>query len=386
MRKWAIRLLVIALLVAGGWALRVTVLAPRPVEVEIVHPERGRVESTITNSKAGTVKARRRADLSPEIGGRVVHLAVQEGSRVRTGDLLLRIDDSSQRAQLEKTNRDLATTRARHREACLAADQARREFERYRSLAERGVISANLREQAESRAETAAAGCDAAEAAVASAQAAIRVLESELDKTVLHAPFPGVVSELAIEIGEWTSPSPPGLPIPSVMEIIDTSSIYISAPMDEVDSARIHAGQPARVTIDPYPGQSFAGEVTRVAPYVLDIEAQNRTVEIEVALADSELASRLLPGTSADVEVILEVRDDVLRIPTSTLLQGGAVLVVEPSGVLARRPVGVGVRNWDYTEIRSGLTKEDRVVSSLDRVEVQAGVEVVVAGDASTSR
>jgi HlyD family secretion protein len=382
MLKWLVRIVVLAALGAAIYYARVTYFAPQPIEVRVLQPSRGRVESTITNSKAGTVKASQRASLSPEIGGRIVKLAVRAGSEVQRGQILMQLDDSTHRAQLEKARRDVITAEARHREACLAADQARREYARHQELAARQIVSQNLLDQRESRAQTAAASCEAADAMVASARAAIDLIESELRKTVLRAPFGGVVSELSIELGEYTTPSPPGLPIPPVMEIIDTTSIFISAPMDEVDSARLKAGQQVRTTIDSYPGKSFPGTVARVAPYVLDIEAQNRTVEIEVALDDQELAATLLPGTSADVEVILETHDDTLRLPTATLLEGGAVLVVE-NGTLVRRELQIGLRNWDFSEILSGLSVADRVVTSLDRIEVQPGAEVVVAGESS---
>ena len=382
MLRWVVRFAVLAALVAAVFYARFTYFAPQPIEVSVLQPTRGRVESTVTNSKAGTVKASRRASLSPEIGGRVVELPVRAGSEVRRGQILMQLDDSTHRAQLGKARRDVITAEARHREACLAADQVRREYARYQELAARQIVSQNLFDQLDSRAQTSAASCEAADAVVASAGAAIGLIESELRKTVLRAPFGGVVSELSIELGEYTTPSPPGLPIPPVMEIIDTTSIFISAPMDEVDSARIMAGQQVRATIDSYPGKIFPGTVSRVAPYVLDIEAQNRTVEIEVELDDQELASSLLPGTSADVEVILETHDDALRLPTATLLEGSAVLVVE-EGTLVRRAVQIGLRNWNFSEILSGLGANDRVVTSLDRVEVQPGAEVVVAGESS---
>ena len=380
MIKWIFRTIMLVLLVTGIYYLWITLFVPEPIEVSVLQPTRGRVESTITNSKAGTVKARRRASLSPEIGGRVVELPLRAGSEAQRGQVLLRLDDSTHRAQLEKARRDVTTAEARHREACLAADQARREHARHQELAARQIVSQNLLDQLESRARTSAAGCEAADAAVASVGAAVDLLESELRKTVLRAPFGGIVSELSIELGEYTTPSPPGLPIPPVMEIIDTTSIFISAPMDEVDSARVIEGQFVRTTIDSHPGKSFPGKVTRVAPYVLDIEAQNRTVEIEVELDNQDLASSLLPGTSADVEVILETHDDALRLPTATLLEGGAVLVVE-DGTLVRREVQVGLRNWDFTEILSGLGGNDQIVTSLDSAEVQPGAEVLVAGE-----
>jgi HlyD family secretion protein len=379
MNKWLKRGLILAALVAVVALLRFTVLAPQPVQVETTAVERGTVEATVTNSKAGTVKTRRRARLSPEIGGRVVALPHREGARVRAGDVLLRLDDAAQRAQLTKARRDLAAAEAEHRRACLDAELAAREYRRNQALAADEIIPESLRDQSESAADSAAAACEAAAAQVESAEAAVGVLETQLAMTVLKAPFDGVVAEVSIEVGEWTTPSPPAVPVPPVIEMLDAESIYVTAPMDEVDSAKIHTGQPARVTLDPYPDRSFDGTVTLVDPYVLDVEAQNRTVGIEVELADADFAAALLPGTSADVEVILEVHEDVLRLPTSALLQGGEVMVLE-DGVLARRGVETGLRNWDWTEITGGLAAGDRVVTSLDRAEVQAGAEAVDAG------
>jgi HlyD family secretion protein len=167
------------------------------------------------------------------------------------------------------------------------------------------------------------------------------------------------------------------LSVPGVIDLVDPTSLYVAAPMDEVDSGRLAVGQRAIVTIDSRPGERHPGRVARIAPYVLDVESQNRTVEIEVELEDQELSQRLLPGTSADVEVVLEQRPDVLRLPTATLLEGGRVLVVE-EGVLAERRVGTGLRNWDWVEIREGLSAGDEVVSTLDRVEIVPGAAVVV--------
>jgi len=166
--------------------------------------------------------------------------------------------------------------------------------------------------------------------------------------------------------------------VPPVIDVLDPASIYISAPMDEVDSASIHRGQTARVTVDSHRGASFPANVTRVAPYVLDIEEQNRTVEIEVELDDHDLAATLLPGTSADVEVLLTVHDDVLRIPTAALMEGQRVLILAGDHLEERR-IEIGLRNWDFTEIAGGLEEGDQVVTSLDRSEVQAGAAAVAA-------
>ena len=147
--------------------------------------------------------------------------------------------------------------------------------------------------------------------------------------------------------------------------------------MDEVDSSKIKLAQPVRVTLDPFPGQHYEGHVRHIAPYVLDVEEQNRTVEIEVELDDSEFAATLLPGTSADVEVILSVKDEVLRIPPSALFEGQKVFVVEQDA-LSTRTVDIGMRNWDFVEILGGLSEDDQVVTSLDQEGLEEGLRVVL--------
>ncbi len=385
MKRWIFRLAILAGLVLAAIALRRTVFAPKPLPVTATVAERGRVESTVSNSRAGTVKARRRAQLSPEVGGRVLAITRREGERVRAGEVLLRLDPAVLEARLAMAGRELDAARAQRQQSCLAAERLGRERDRLSRLAAAGVVSSDQLDASSSGADTAAAACRAAAANIAQAAAAVDLTRREIAQTVLRAPFDGVVADLAVEVGEWTTPSPPALPVPPVLDVIDPDSLYVSAPMDEVDSARIQPGQPARVTVDSYPGRSFRGTVTRIAPYVLDVEAQNRTVEIEVTLADAGPDVRLLPGTSADVEVILAARDGVLRVPTSALIEGDRALVVEggqatgkTTGKLAERRLRIGVRNWDWSEVLSGLAPGARVVTSLDRPEVKAGAEVEV--------
>jgi HlyD family secretion protein len=370
-RLWS-RLGLLAVLVAAVALARLTVFAPDPLPVRTVAAQQGRVEETVTNSRAGTVKARRRAKLAPEIGGKVVSLPHRRGAQVQAGEVLLRIDDALQRAQLALAEDEHEASLAQRDQACLGAERATRERERTERLAEQGIVSTDLLDNIESQARTAEASCRAAAATAERAVSAVALARAELEKTVLKAPFDGIVADVFIEEGEWTSPSPPALPIPPVLDLIDMRDIYVSAPMDEVDSARISVGQAARVTVDSHPGQEFAAHVVEMAPYVEDRLEQNRTVEIELELDDDALASTLLPGTSADAEVILSAQEDVLRIPTSSLLEGGKVLILQ-EGRLVERVLDLGLRNWDFTEVRSGLEPGARVVVSLDRPEVVAG-------------
>ncbi|HZL99655.1 MAG TPA: efflux RND transporter periplasmic adaptor subunit, partial [Planctomycetota bacterium] len=374
LRRWLIGSAIVAAAAVLG---RQTLLAPQPVPVRAAPAERGLVEWTVTNSQAGTVQARRRARLSPGTSGVVTELLVERGARVRRGDVLLRLDAATQSAELALARRAQAVAEANQARACIAAERTRRELERNRTLAAEGLVSVDVLDGLESSWHMAAAECDVAKAEVLRAQAAVDVARAEFDKTALLAPFDAIVAEVPVEVGEWTTPSVPLLAAPDVVEAIDTSSIYVSAPMDEVDTARLRPGLPVRVTVDSRPGETFPGRIVLVAPYVKDLEQQNRTVEIEVELDDAAVASTLLPGTSADVEVVLEVRQDVLRVPAFALQEGGRVLVVEGDRLVERTLVA-GRRNWDFVEVESGLEPGELVVTSLDRPEIEAGALVTV--------
>jgi HlyD family secretion protein len=378
MNAWQKRTLVLAAVMAAVAIFWMSFLRPEPIPVRVVEIGRGQVEETVTNSRAGTVRARQRARLSPEYGGQAIEIPFREGDAVKQGEVLLRLEDSLQKSRLVLAERELEALRSELRIACLEAQRAEREFERTRKLASEDIVSEDLLDEIDSGRQGAAAGCEAAAANVSRAQASVGLARTELEKTVLRAPFDGIVAEVSIEVGEWTTPSPPALPVPPVVDLLDPSSIYISAPMDEVDSARVLVDQPVRVTIDSHRGRHFAGRISRVAPYVLDLEAQNRTVEIEVELEAH--GERFLPGTSADVEVILRARDDALRVPTAAIMEGNKTLVLS-DGELVERELTPGLRNWDFTEVVGGLEEGELVVTSLDRVEVAAGARAEISED-----
>ena len=380
MWRWTRRLVILAVLAgAVAWA-RWALFKPPIVPVTVYRVARGPVEETVTNSKAGTVKSRRRAALSSELGGRVEALFVKEGDRVRKGDVLMRLVVDEYRAQAALQTRALEVARVVVAEACERAQLATREAQRLDDLVQSGLVSKQQLDRAVTERDAARATCDATRARVQQAEASLSLARVQEDKTVIRAPFDAVVAEVSAEIGEWITPAPPGIPIPPVIELIDPAGIYISAPLDEVDVAKVHEGLPVRVTLDAYAGQSFAGRLVRVAPYVEDRQEQNRTFEIEVELADRDASQRLLPGTSADVEVILQVRPDVVRIPAYALMQNAQVLVVRDEALVAV-DVKTGLRNWDFVEVIDGLSVGEMVVVSIDRVEVKAGARVRIESE-----
>jgi HlyD family secretion protein len=376
--KWRNRFIILGVIVGIILLLRFTLFAPKPVEVSVYRVQRGKVEQTVTNSKAGTVRVRKRSNLSPELGGRVVFIDAREAQRVKKGQLLLRLDDTEYKASLTLAQRAADAADATRKEACVSAELARKDWQRNQTLNQQGIVSQATLDQSSSQYEAARSRCEAAQADASRAQANIDVALAALKKTEVRAPFDGVVVEVTTELGEWVTPSPPGVPIPPVIDLLDDKGIYVEAPIDETDAAKLRLGLPVRISLDPYPDQTFPGKVTKIAPFVRDVEGQNRTVDVETEFNDREFSTKLLAGTSADVEVILSARDNVMRIPAYALMEGSRVLLVADNKLVARN-VKTGLRNWDYIEITEGLKEGDVITVSLERAEVQEGIEVKIA-------
>ncbi|MDE2117514.1 MAG: efflux RND transporter periplasmic adaptor subunit [Betaproteobacteria bacterium] len=364
---------VLALLAFAAWY----VTRPQPLPVALWKVERGVVEATVSNTRAGTIKACQRAKLAPPAGGQISQLTVKKGQRVVAGQILLELWNDDLRAQERLAREQLSTAQTQAQQACMQADLAEKEAERARQLKERGFISAEGLDQKASAAKVNRAGCDAARSQIEQSRSRIAVARANLDRMVLRAPFDGVVADISGELGEYATPSPPGIPTPPAIDLIDDRCLFVSAPIDEVDAANIKAGQASRIILDAIKGKSFAGKVKRVAPYVLELEKQARTVEVEVEFVELPKTENLLVGYSADVEIVHTSRDNVLRIPTQALLEGKRVLVYRPAdGVLEERTVTTGLANWEHTEITSGLKEGDQIVMSLDQAGVKAGAHV----------
>jgi len=368
-------LLVGAAAVAGWWLSRA-----EPVSVRVAAVQRGPVEAVVANTRAGTVMACRRARLAPGIGGQIATLAVHEGDRVETGQLLLELWNRDRKAQVTLAEREADAGDARARAACLNADQAEREAARQVKLQERKMASEESLDRAITAAQAGRADCEAARATARVGAARLGVAQAELERTRLTAPFAGVVAEVSGELNEYVTPSPPGIPTPPAVDLIDDACYFISAPIDEVDAPEVQVGFDARVSLDAFGERSFAGTVRRVAPYVLDLEKQARTVEVEVVIAEHPEDAPLLAGYSADVEIIVERREDVLRVPTAAVRSNGGVLILNPdTGLLEAREIETGLSNWEQTEVTSGLSAGELVVLSLDRDGVEDGALAAAA-------
>jgi len=376
--RFALRALAVLVIVAiGVFAVRYYG-KQAPVGVVLASVERGEVEATVSNTRAGTLRACRRARLAPATGGQVAQLSVREGDAVTSGQILMVIWNEDLKARVQLAASEELAASARVQEACLNAEVAQREAERQQRLASRKLVAEEIVDRATTEAKAREAGCQAARAAREVSRASTSAARADLARTVLTAPFAGVVAEVNAELGEFVTPSPPGIPTPPAVDLIDNRCLYVAAPIDEVDAPEIRTGMRACVSLDAFPEQICDASVRRIAPYVLDVEKQARTVEVEVEFSNDTDGDGLLPGYTADVEVILERRENVLRIPTETVLENSRVLVYrDADGTLESRQFESGISNWRFTEVLSGLEEGERVVVSVDRDGVEAGAEVV---------
>ena len=347
----------------------------KPVKVAVVAAELGSIEETVANTRAGTVKACRRAQMSPAIGGQIAALPAREGDKVKQGTVLLVIWNDDLRAEVALAKSEAHAAKARAESICVQADNAQRNAKRKTTLRKTRAISEELLGQAVATAKSQKADCEAARTSAKVSGERVGVAQSHLERTLLKAPFDGVVVEVNGEVGEYVTPSPPGIATLPAVDMVDRSCFYVSAPIDEVDAPAIKTNMQARISLDAFKNRRFTARVKRIADYVLDREKQARTVDIEVSFDNEEDMQDMLPGYSADAEVILKTRENILRVPTESVIDKQQIYVfVKDKQVLELRDVEIGLSNWDHTEIIKGLKEGELVVTSIDRKGLEDGV------------
>ncbi len=377
LRKSLLPLFLILLVAGAIWYAK----RPTPISVTTVKAVTGLVESTVANTRAGTVKTCRRARIAPLSGGQVERLLVEKGERVERGQALMALWNKDLEARLQLARSEKAAARASAEQVCIKADIAKREYRRTLSLFQQKLSSEGARDKAETEAKSSAAACTASKAKEQVSRDQVALARTNLERTILTAPFAGVVAEINGEPGEIVTPSPIGIATPPAVDLIDPDCLYAAAPIDEVDAPAVQPSMPARITLDAFPNKSFSGKVQNIAPYVLDVEKQARTVEVEVFFDSPEDVMNLMPGYSADVEIILEKHEEVLRIPSEALLEGNRVLVVSSELYLEERNIETGLSNWQYTEVTAGLSTGEELVTSVNREGVEHGARVSIEQD-----
>ena len=332
------------------------------IKVLAVKPSTKTVEQTVSNTRAGTIDACRRSRMSPAMGGQIATLAVEEGDMVEKDQILLELWNKETKARVKAAERSSDQT-------CIISAKAQRDADRTNELFSKGLASEEAKEAAVTNAESGLAACNAAKAQV-------EVTKASLERTQLIAPFGGIVAEIEGELGEYVTPSPVGVATKPTLDLIDNTCIYIKAPIDEIDAPEVVAGLKSRITMDAFGQKEFPATVRRVAPYVLDLEKQARTVEIEAVFDNPQ--EFLLPGYSADITIIVDTSEEALSIPSQAVMGGDSVYLINSDGTISEKEIEVGLSNWQVTEVLGGLSLDDQIVLSIDRKGLKDGVKVTV--------
>jgi len=346
---------------------------PKLIDVEIVRIEKGEVRQTVSNTRVGTVKACRRAFLAPATGGQVAKLHVREGDSVKQNQLLMEVWNKDLKAQVKLQEFQIKANQATAEQVCQLAAVAEREAQRMSLQQKYHIVSEEALDSKETGSRAQRASCHASREAVAVSQANLDAVQAAVDRTFVFAPFDGRVAEINVELGEYVTPSPPGIQTLPAIDLLDVSCLYVSAPIDEVDAPQIRTGMSACVSLDAFTEKRCSGTVSRIAPYVLEKEKQARTVEVEVKLTDPNDIKDLLPGYSADIEILLATRQQALKVPAEAVLENNRVLLMQADGLLVERTFQPGLSNWNTVEVLSGLNVGDKVVFSVGRDGVVAG-------------
>jgi HlyD family secretion protein len=364
------RNLVLVLLAVGLVVATVVFLRrERPVSIQVfaVNPSpSGSAQAAGATSVTanGYIVARTRASVSARLAGRLAELRVSEGSVVRKGEVIARLESADYQAQVTQAEAALATAQAEVAVAEARRDQLVREARRVEDIrnARSDLMAEQEVEAAQSAARQAEAQARAATSRVAAAEAELRYAHATLEHTVIRAPFDGTVLRKEAEVGEVVAPSVGGgLTRGAVVTMADLQSLEVEVDVNEAYIARVENSQPAVITLDAYPDTSFRGRVRQVVPTA---DRQRATVQVKVAILDRD--PRILPEMGARVD-FLEMAGPAaapagpaavrLRVPAAAVREreGRSVVWLVRQGHLESHPVDAGPVSGDFREIRSGL-------------------------------
>jgi RND family efflux transporter MFP subunit len=366
--RWPLLLLVPLVLVMGvlyALRLRQTLLA---AEVETLRPTVARPDQAPVGSPiltaSGYVVARRKAVVSAKIQGRLGELRVEEGSRVREGEIIARLESSDYEAQVDRAR--AAVQRA---EADLAENQ--RQLRLAEELTRDSVLAADQRDAAKSRVQIATA-------ALAQARADLKFADASYQNTMIKAPFSGVVVKKMAEVGESVAPIPPGVNLSTssgaIVALADLATLEVEADVSESNVARLSDDQPAEVTVEAFPDRKYRAILRQVIPTA---DRTKATVQVKVTILEKD--KDLKPEMSAKVTFL---ESDVSREPASA---GQAPLVMVPKESVASR----GGRSVVF-EVKDGKAHERPVTTTGERQgllmvrEGLSGSETLVARPAET--
>lgn len=370
--------------------------ANKPTTVKIEAVEARDLVASVTAS--GQVRPRTKVDVSADITGRIIRLAVKEGDLVTKGQFLLQIDPQQFEAALQRSLAALASAKAQFAQARANSIQAQRNYDRSAEIkkATPTLFSDEQLEQLRTQVEVNQALSDAAKFSVEQSEAAVRDARFALSRTTILAPMSGRITRLNVENGETAIQGTLNKDAATLLTIADLSILETKIKVDETDVSRIKLGDSAVVQIDAFPDTTFMGRVVRIANSSVRAATAagtaDQAVDYEVVVELMNAPNETRPDFSATAKVITDVRQRVLSIPIIALTvredsalasgdsaQGPAgrkaptkqvgkrdiegVFVVNAGNTVSFRPVRVGIAGDRYFEVLGGLKAGDRIVA-----------------------
>ena len=303
----------------------------------------------------GSLEADRDVEIRSRISGRIEELAVDVGDRISKGQLLIQVDDLQQKELVRQAEAAIRVTVAEKSTQDLRVIAAKREHDRQKNLATKGVGTAQQMEAAESKLAIAEAESRLAASKVAQAETELEQSRLELAERRIESPLDGQVASRTVQVGDLAK-SDVGL-----LRIVDLSTVRTAVHVGESDYSQLREGQPAEVRGDTYP-DPFPGRVVRLAP-VLDPETRTAVVYIAVENPDGLLK----PGMHARVRVVLDRHEQAAAVPLASVVEtpeGSTVFVLtDDGGRVSQVSVRLGLADRAMVEVLSGVDPADRVVT-----------------------
>lgn len=406
--RWLLLILVLAGVAGAGYYFYTQ---EKPLQVTAAPVETGHVEETVAAIASGTVMPGQRAMLAIGAIGTIAEIHVEDGDEVTAGQVLVELEHDDLDAQVALAHANLKAGAPRVQQTRIAAtmaedvtstqlrqaraqlDAARAEYNRVAPLAAREAISKSDFEKAALALRVAEEAVAAAQAAqgetgvraqdIASAEAIIEQLEAAVaaaeamrEKAFLKAPFDGVVARVMLEKGEAVTM---GMPVLSLVSVKDS---YIEAPFDEANAGELRVDMPVRIELDAYPDEAFEGRISFISPVIQPNADLARTLNVKVEILGGH--SKFLPGMSADVTAVAENRENAIRVPSESLVRDEFAYVIENNRA-RRRDVKLGIGNWEYQEVLSGLKPGELLVTSVGVQGLADGVLVEVVEELGAS-
>lgn len=378
-RKWRFRAIVaiVILLIAAGIF---TMATRRAVEIEaatvsLVYPSQ---TFSLLNA-SGYVVAQRKAAVSSKATGRLEWLGVEEGSVVRSGQLLARLENRDVAAGKEQAAANLAAARDALEQAQVEQKDAARNLSRAKELVSQGIVAQADFDTAEARYKRSVAASSGAQANIRAAQGALQGADAALDYTLIRAPFDGVVLTKNADVGDIVSPLAAAANAKAaVVTLADMESLQVEADVSEANLGKVRVGQPCEIVLDALPDVRFRGVLHTIVPTA---DRSKGSVMVKVRFLDKD--KRLLPEMSAKVAFLErevqpgEGKPRVALPPAAAVQRDGKSFVFVVSGDhVVQTPVTLGPKLGDMVEVLSGVKAGDKIATKpLDKLRDQSRVK-----------